>query len=167
VPTVAANRRRTLPLPPARPTMAAATPQAAFYAAGGWVTVHGLVAALHPHLQHMQLVSTSGQAFSAQHTPLTVSGVHDETASLGGTGRDRAPCDRARRGSSRDGPLGGGSRGAAGPSRPMSWRIELHPEARVEALEADAWYSERNPARAGQTPAPSAARAPPPSWAAR
>ena len=27
----------------------------------------------------------------------------------------------------------------------MSWRIELHPEARAEALEAEAWYSERDP----------------------
>lgn len=28
----------------------------------------------------------------------------------------------------------------------MSWNVDFHPEARVEALEAEAWYSERNPA---------------------
>ena len=27
----------------------------------------------------------------------------------------------------------------------MNWRIEFHPEARAEALEAEAWYSERDP----------------------
>lgn len=28
----------------------------------------------------------------------------------------------------------------------MSWLIGFHPEARVEALEAEAWYSDRDPA---------------------
>jgi len=27
----------------------------------------------------------------------------------------------------------------------MIWRIEFHPEARAEALEAEAWYAGRNP----------------------
>jgi len=28
----------------------------------------------------------------------------------------------------------------------MTWTVDFHPEARVEALEAEAWYSDRNPA---------------------
>jgi toxin ParE1/3/4 len=27
----------------------------------------------------------------------------------------------------------------------MSWTVDFHPEARVEALEAEAWYAERDP----------------------